>query len=235
MNASGEMDRVRDYLVGRLSEEECRTFEDRLAHDPALAREFEQALELREGLKELQAQGYFANSAGQRAGRRAALRFGMWLPALAAAAVVGVVLFLWTERSVAPSGVLRPSPELTAGAGAAAVAAKFTFISVRGAATPDLDLPSAGLIEFRASPGMHTAASRYRMTLVRNDESGPSRALGMLTDLALGDDGYVHGYADAANLPPGSYVLRVDSGTAGAGASQEFAFTLRAGSGPPAE
>jgi hypothetical protein len=229
MDASGEMDRVRDYIVGRLSEEERRNFEERLVRDPELVREFEQALELWEGLKQLQAQGYFVKPLARRAAT--ARTFAMWLPALAAAAIVAVVLFLWTERSAAPPGVLLPSPESSASASAVAVAAQFTFVSLRGASTPGLDLPSAGLIEFRAAPGMRGATSGYRMTLVRNDESGPSRTLGTLTNLALGGDGYVHGYADAASLVPGSYVLRVDSGTTGAGASEEFAFTLRASGG----
>lgn len=229
MDAGGEMDRVRDYLVGRLSEEERRTFEERLVRDPELVREFEEALELREGLKELQARGYFAKSRAKGGFGRRALKAGMWLPALAAAAVVGVVLFLWTARSVVLPGVLRPSPEPAASAGAATIAAQLTFVSMRGASAPELNLPSSGVIEFRAAPGMHGAASRYRMTLVRSDESGPSRTLGTLADLALDGDGYVRGYADAASLPPGDYLLRVDSGTAGAGASEEFPFTLRAG------
>lgn len=225
MDASGELDRVRDYLVGRLSAEERRTFEERLVRDPELVREFEDALELSEGLKELQAQGYFIKPRTRPTARARSL--GMWLPTVAAAAIVGVVLFLWTQRSAAPPGILLPSPEAATGASAARVAAQFTFISMRGASTPALDLPSAGLIEFLAAPGMRGAASRYRMTLVRNDESGPSRSLGTLTDLALGADGYVHGYARAASLAPGNYVLRVDSGATGAGASEEFAFTLR--------
>jgi hypothetical protein len=220
MNANGEMDQVRDYLVGRLSEEERRTFEERLVRDPELAREFEQTRELREGLKELQAQGYFVKSLAQRTAGRRALRVGMWVPTLVAAAVVGVVLFLWTGRSVAPPGVLAAS------AGEAAVAAQFTFVSMRGTSTPDLDLPSSGLIEFRAATGMHEGASRYRMTLIRNNESEPSRALGALTDLAPDVDGYIRGYADATSLAPGSYVLHVDSGMAGARASEDFAFTL---------
>lgn len=229
MDVGGETDRVRDYLVGRLSEEERTSFEERLVRDPELVREFEQALEFREGLKQLQAQGYFIKPRTTPAAR--ARGPWIWLPALAAAAVAGFALFLWTQRSAAPSGVLLPSIDAAASAGAAAIAAQFTFVSMRGASTPDLDLPSDGLIEFRAAPGMHQAASHYRMTLIRNDQSGPSRSLGMLTDLTLGDDGYVHGYANAARLAPGSYVLRVDSGTAGAGASEEFAFTLRAGGG----
>jgi hypothetical protein len=231
MDASGEMDRVRDYIVGRLSDEERRTFEERLVRDPELVREFEQALELGEGLKELQAQGYFIKPLAKPAAKARARSLGLWLPAVAAAAIVGVVLFLWTQRSAAPPGALLASPESTASTGTAAIAAQFTFVAMRGASTPDLDLPSAGLIEFRAAPGMHGAASRYRMTLLRNAESGPLQSLGVLSDLALGDDGYVHGYADAARLLPGSYVLRVDSGTAGGGASEEFAFTLRAGAG----
>ena len=230
MDATSDLDRVRDYLVGRLSDEERRSFEERMARDPQLVREFEQALELREGLKELQAQGYFLKPLARPGA--VARRLRTWLPLLAAAAVTGIAFILWTQRSVAPSGVLSASPESAATtAGAAAVAAHFTFVSTRGAATPDLDLPSHGLIEFRAAPGMHgSSTTLYRMTLVRSDEAGPSRSVGTLSALALDGDGYVHGYADAARLSPGSYLLRIDSGSTGAGTSEEFAFNLRAGS-----
>jgi hypothetical protein len=173
----------------------------------------------------LQAQGYFIKPAARPT---ASVRsVAMWLPALAAAAIVGVVLFLWTERGVAPAGVLLPSTASVGSAGA--VGAQFTFVSTRGTSTPDLELPSVGLIEFRAAPGMRGAASRYRMSLVRKDESGPQQSLGTLTDLTLGSDGYVHGYADATRLLPGRYVLRLDSVTTGARAPEpeRFEFTLR--------
>jgi hypothetical protein len=228
MDATSDLDRVRDYLVGRLSEEDRRSFEERMARDPQLVREFEQALELREGLKELQAQGYFIKPLARPGA--VARRLRTWLPLLAAAAITGIAFILWTQRSVAPSGVLTASPESAATTtGVATVAAHFTFVSMRGAATPDLDLPSSGLIEFRAAPGMHGSTSLYRMTLVRTDETGPSRSLGTLSELPLGGDGYVRGYADAARLSPGGYLLRIDSGSTGAGASEEFTFNLRAG------
>ena len=229
MDASGDLDRVRDYIVGRLSEEERRSFEERLVRDPELVREFEQALAFRAGLKQLQAEGYFLKPVVKSATR--VNRLLMWLPAFTAAAIAALALFLWTERSAAPPGVLLPTAEPAASAGAAPVAAQFTFISMRGASTPDLSLPLRGLIEFRAAPGIRGAAAQYRMTLVRNDETGPSRIVGTLSGLALGGDGYVHGYAEAARLAPGSYLLRVDSGATGAGASEAFPFILRASGG----
>jgi hypothetical protein len=230
MDVSSDLDRVRDYLVGRLSDGDRRSFEERMARDPELVREFEQALELREGLKELQAQGYFIKPLARPAAVARSLR--TWLPLLAAAAITGIAFILWTQRDATPSDVLTASPESAATvAGAAKVTAHFTFISMRGAATPDLDRPSSGVIEFRAAPGMHGNASRYRMTLVRTDGGGASRSVGTLAELALGGDGYVHGYVAAARLSPGSYRLRIDSGSAGAGASEDFAFNLRAGAG----
>jgi hypothetical protein len=231
MDATSDLDRVRDYLVGRLSDDDRRSFEERLARDPELVREFEQALELREGLQELQSQGYFIKPlARPAAGARRLI--GTWLPLLTAAAITAVAFIVWTQRSAAPPGLLSASPAPAASvADAPAVRAQFTFIPTRGSTTPDLNLPSSGLIEFRAAPGMHGTASRYRMTLVRRDEAGPSRSVGTLAQLTPGGDGYLHGYADAARLSPGSYLLRVDSGTAGAVESEEFEFNLRAAGG----
>jgi hypothetical protein len=60
IDVAREFERLRDYLVGRLPDDEVRDFEDRLVRDPELAREFEQSLRLHAGMQELRAQGYFA-------------------------------------------------------------------------------------------------------------------------------------------------------------------------------
>ena len=214
---------MQDYLVGRLSDDECRAFEDRLLRDPQLVRELEQSLRMREGLERLRTQGYLDKRLSRRIGPRT------WLPALVAAACAGLALFLWVHRSAGPSAVLLASLESRTAAGAAAaVAAHFTFVSVRGGSTPDLDLPFAGLIEIRAAPAERITNARYRVTLARQDPGGPAEPVGDLAGLALSADGYVHCYADAARLSGGTYVLRIEPDTTTPGMAEVFPFNLRA-------
>ncbi|MGH8275505.1 MAG: hypothetical protein ACRETG_12120 [Steroidobacteraceae bacterium] len=113
------------------------------------------------------------------------------------------------------------------------VAAYFTFVSVRGGSTPDLELPSAGLIEFRAAPATRMTIPRYRLTLVRQDPGGISKPVGAVAGLALSTDGYVHCYADASRLARGSYLLRIEPDTGTPGLAEAFAFNFRVrGAGP---
>ena len=84
-----DFERMQDFIVGRLSDDEHRAFEDRLVRDPGLAHELEQSLRLSEGLHQVRAQGYFDKAAPRARGSRT------WLPVLAAAAIAGLALFLW--------------------------------------------------------------------------------------------------------------------------------------------
>ena len=221
-DADYDFERMQDYVVGRLSDAEQRAFEDRLVRDPALVHEFEQSLRLGEGLHQLRAQGYFDKAASRARGSR------IWLPILAAAAIAGLALFLWRQPSAGPSPVLTASLESRTAGVAPSVAAHFTFVAVRDSSTPDLDLPAGGVIEFRAAPATHLTASRYRMTLVQQDEGGLSKPVGAVAGLALSADGYVHGYADASRLGPGGYMLRIEPDAATPGTAEVFPFTLRA-------
>jgi len=222
-----DFERMRDYVVGRLADDERRTFEDRLVRDPELVREFERSLRLREGLEHLRAQGYFEKSVQRARG------FRIWPAALAAATIAGVALFLWLQPHAGPSPVLMASLESrTAGTVAPSIAAHFTFVSLREASTPDLDSPAAGLIEFRAAPGMRTTASRFRVTLVHHDEGESVTPVATLTGLTVSADGYVHCYADASRLGPGGYVLRLESDADPAGTAEVFSFNLRARGSP---
>ena len=217
-----DFERMQDFIVGRLSDDEHRAFEDRLVRDPGLVHELEQSLRLSEGLHQVRAQGYFDKAAPRARGSRT------WLPVLAAAAIAGLALFLWLQPSTGPSPVLKASLESRAPGVGSPVAAHFTFVAVRGSAIPDLNLPSGGVIEFRAAPATHLTASRYRMTLVRQDERGASKPVGAAAGLALSADGYVHGYADASRLKPGSYLLRIEPDAQAPGTAEVFPFNLRA-------
>jgi hypothetical protein len=227
IDAGRDLERMQDYVVGRLSDDEHRAFEDRLVRDPALVHEFEQSLRLGDGLHQLRAQGYFDAAAPRAGGSR------IWLPLLAAAAIAGVALFLWLQPSTGPSPVLTASLESRSTGVAPSVAAHFTFVAVRDSSTPDLDLPAGGVIEFRAAPATHITASRYRMTLAQQDEGGGSKPVGAVAGLALSADGYVHGYADASRLGPGSYMLRIEPDAATAGTTAVFPFSLRARAAHP--
>ena len=74
---------------------------------------------------------------------------------------------------------------------------------------------------------------RYRMTLVRQEEGGFAEAVAALAGLVLSTDGYVHCYADATRLSPGSYVLRLQSDSRSPGLAEEFPFNLRARNAVP--
>jgi hypothetical protein len=217
-----EFERMQDFIVGRLSEEEHRAFEDRLVRDPGLVQELEQSLRLSEGLQQLRAQGYFDKATSRARGSR------IWLPLLAAATIAGLALFLWLQPSTEPLPVLTASLDSRAPGVGPSVAAQFTFVALRDSSIPDLDLPSGGVIEFRAAPATHLTASRYRMTLVRQDEGGASKPVGAAAGLGLSADGYVHGFTDASRLGPGSYLLRIEPDAETPGTAEVFAFNLRA-------
>ena len=225
MIADREFTTLQDFIGGRLSDEECHDFENRLVRDPRLARELEQSLRMREGLQQLRTRGYVRNVASRRWSLRS------WVPAtLAAATVAGVALFLSQLRVPGPASLLRASPDSRAATNAAAgIAAHFTFVTVRGGSSPDLVLPPAGLIEIRAAPGVRENLEHYRMTLLRPQEGGAAQTVASLDGLALSTDGYVHGYADASRLAPGSYVLRLRPDTATPAPADVFPFNLNAG------
>lgn len=224
-DVTSDLDRLRDYFVGRMSEEEKIVFEDRLAREPALAGEFEHSLKLREGLRQLRAEGYFPP---RRVYRR--VNFPLWVSAAAAAVIIAVGIGLWWQVPRGQAPVLIASAATRAGALASPVVAHFTFISMRGAAPPTLTLPPRGLLELRASPETLTAAS-YQILLVR--EQGPTlRTFGKLTGVALGSDGYLHCYADASLLKPGNYLLRIEPEGA-AGRATVFPLAFRSGSPTP--
>jgi len=54
------------------------------------------------------------------------------------------------------------------------------------------------------------------------------RPVGAAAGLALSADGYVHGYADAARLGPGRYVLRIEPDAETPATAETFPFNLRA-------
>jgi len=215
-----DFERMQDYVVGRLSDDERRAFEDRLARDPALVQELEQSLRLREGLQQLREQGELARA------RPWTTSWRTWSPLLAAAAIAAVALFLRAQLAAPDSQFLRASIPSAVGGGVPAAAAHLTFVATRSDTTPVVEVPGTGVVELRAAPGQRLPASLYRVTLIRSD-AGSSQTLGTANGLKLGADGYVHSYADASKLEPGSYRLRVEPEGVTAAPTDEFPFDLR--------
>jgi len=218
-----DFERIRDYLIGRLSDEERNAFEDRLARDPTLARELEQTLQLREGLTQLRDKGELVTHVPR------IRSWQSWFPTLAAAAIAGLALYVLVNGGPTSSPVLMASVESATSAAAPAVTAHFTFMAMRGSSEPALDLPAQGFIEFRAAPANRAGGALYRATLLRLDARGAAQPVGDRAGLSLAPDGYVHLYADAARLAAGRYVLRIEEPpTDGPGTAEAFPFSLRA-------
>ncbi len=221
IDAAKDFATLQAFIRGGLPEDERRVFEDRLAREPTLVNELEQSLRMREGLRQLRVRGYF-DAAPQRARAR------FWIPVLAAAASVVLALFLWFSRASTPAPLLMASLESRAAEGATSlVGAHFTFVSMRGSSVPDLELPSEGLIEFRAAPVNELGTQGYRVSLVRQQDGDAGVPLARLAGLAVGTDGYVHCYADAARLSGGSYLLRIQPDSDTASTAEVFPFNLR--------
>jgi hypothetical protein len=213
--AARDIEQIQSYLAGRLSEEDELLFQDRLAREPLLVRELEQSLGMRQGLKQLQAEGYFAT----RAPRVKSSRPGNlmhWLLPLAAAAVVAVVCFnIWWEKG----SVLTASPIM-----GRAADVHFNFVAMRGAERPRLQLPAGGLIELDASPGMLDAKT-YRLTLIRELDS-TRQSVGSVTGIAVAQGDILRSYVEASRLTPGNYLLLIEPEGLGDHENVEFLFTL---------
>jgi hypothetical protein len=221
IDVSRDLERMRDYIAGRMTDSERREFEESLVRDPEAAREIEESVRLSEGLRELQAQGYFRKEA------RKPREFGLWLPTAAAAAIAGVALLLWLRPVTESPGVLMVALDSQKSPSAAPlVSAHFTLVATRGGSSQDLDLPASGVVEFRVVPAADSRNSSYRMALVHENGAGSTSFAGSLARVGLSADGYLHVYADAVRLSPGHYVLSIESGSAAAGTVEDFRFML---------
>ncbi len=221
LDVGRDIERIRNYLAGRLSDEESEAFGERLVRDPELVRELERTLKLREGLRHLASAPRPAQAAAPTRQPRT------WLPALAAAAAVGVLaIALWVYSGAARVPLLTAS--LASGLAREAVspvAAQFTFVATRGSAAPLLALPPAGIVELRAQAPTRAPASGYRVTLLKEEPDSGAQPVGSTAVAAVQADGYLHVYADAARLKPGHYVLNVLGG-AEAAPLQVYRFSL---------
>jgi hypothetical protein len=223
LDVGRDIERIRDYLSGRLSDEESEAFGERLVRDPQLVRELERTVRLSEGLRLVGKQIRPLAVSQQR-------RAWLWQGALAAAAAVGVLAVgLWAHSAG------ERAPLLSASLSAAMtreVASPFTFVAVRGNAAPTLRLPSTGILEFRVAPPPGTPGGGYRVTLLGTAPGEAPQPLGSTPVAASPIDGYLHVYADAARLTPGHYLLKVLAGSGGT-ALEVYPFSFSAGGATP--
>jgi hypothetical protein len=219
-----DLERMRDYVAGRLSDDEQRAFEDRLVRDPSLVRELELSQRLRAGLERLRAQGRLDVTPPRRGARH-------WARTIALAAMLaGVALVIWMQPAVrSPPLLMSAIPAGSASSGRpAALAAQFTLIATRGPSTASvLELPRQGLIELRASRPASAPGGRYRVTLDRIGADGARVAAGELAGLEAGPDGLVRAYAEAVRLTPGDYELRVTADGDRPDMAERFPFSAR--------
>jgi hypothetical protein len=233
--------RLQEYLAGRMPDTECRTFEDRLQRDPALARELDLSLRLSAGLAGLSTQDRLSPSGSSKT-----LSWAKRLTA-AAAAVACVALLLWlraptvsailtsttepgTSNQPARPNAARPNaarPFAARPNAARPITAHFSFIVTRGLSLPDLELPPSGLIEMRSAPSRRGPNLRYAVVLIAREPSG-DRTVAELHDLSADADGYLRCYADARQLRPGTYELLVETGSGTDAVKDAFTFNLRA-------
>lgn len=228
LDVGRDIERIRDYLAGRLSEQESEAFGERLVRDPQLVRELERTLKLSEGLRQL------ARETRTAAPVPLPRRSRVWLPALAAAAAVGVLaVALWLQSAAERAPLL--SASLTHGLArevAPRLASQFTFVAMRGSAAPVLELPREGRLEFRAAAPQASPASAYRVTLEQVEPGTTPQTLGSAALIGVQADGYLHVYADATRLRAGHYVLNVLSGS-DPSPLEVYPFSLRSAGAPP--
>jgi hypothetical protein len=229
LDVGRDIERIRDYLAGRLSDQESDAFGERLVRDPELVRELERTLKLSEGLRQLSREARPVQALPQRSTRRA------WLPALAAAAALGVLgVGLWVNPATRRAPLLSASlATALAREATSTVASQFTFVPMRGGAAPGLELPRAGIVEFRLAAPAGPAAGGYRVALLSAEPGAPGRTLGSSDVAAIQADGFLHVYADATRLSPGRYSLNVFDAGSGEAALEVYPFSLHTGS-PPA-
>lgn len=197
---------VARYLAGQLTDAEATEFEAHYAQDPAVVRDIERTLRLKEGLAILSERGELNSLLRARR--------PVWQPALALAAALAVLVvgvLLWAGGTT-----LRPiAGTLTALAkhegSALRVANTYVLARTRGAST---DIPVAlpkdpAAIELRMIPSTRPKSGGFHIVLSQLDAANATAPLGDTTAVASSDDGFVTAYLDSTKLTRGRYVIEL--------------------------
>ena len=218
-------ERMRNFLAGRLLDDEDRAFSERLIRDPELVRELELTARLQEGLHVLCERGQLEGLLVPR--KRHPLA---WLCGLVAAGVAVVAFTVALQPASHSTPVLVAERALASGGSArdAGVVQQYSFVATRDRALPPaLLLPARGTVEFRVAPPSPSPGFPYRVTLDRFDARHARSRVGTVSDLGLASSGFLYCYANAARLATGDYELRVEPEGAGVSEVGAFPFSLR--------
>lgn len=215
---------VARYLAGQLTEPEAAEFEAHYAQDPAVVRDLERTLRLKEGLAILSERGEL--EALLRAPRRPA-----WQPALALAAGLAVLVLgvlLWIGGStVRPIGSTLTALAKHEGA-PLHVASTYVLARTRGASSDvQVTLPEdASAIELRMIPSARPKSGGFHIVLSQLDAADATAPLGDTTAVASSDDGFVTAYIDSTKLVRGRYLIELQPEHAEAPGSPADRFIL---------
>jgi hypothetical protein len=214
IDVARDFQRMQDYIVGRLSGDELRLFEDRLARDPELVREFEQSLRLKEGLEQLRRQKRLASAAPLRTVLR------ITLPLLLAATLAAVALLIRPQLlPVRPPVLLAALPATGA---AHAGSSPLYLLSYRGDSSAATHrVATSDLIEVYVERPVD--APQARLSLRREDST---TLIGAALTVDVSREGPLHAYLDGAKLSPGGYVLTVQPVGGPPQPPRSFPFTL---------
>jgi len=225
---------VARYLADQLTDDEREEFEAYLRDHPDLVREIEAAARFKVGLDALEAKGEL-----DPAIRAPGISWRARALALAAAvAVMAVGVAFWVTRGPSTGPLLASSASALLDSQGRALPATdpYPILRSRGSRSHDalVTLPAKpAAIALRVLPEYPPIAdSSYRLRLSKLDENEQERALGEISGLRAEEDGFVAAYVRSDSLQPGTYRLRLMSGSA-TSSSNESAYGIKVRNAPP--
>ena len=216
----GNLEIIDRYLANRLSDAERELVETRIVGEPAFRHEVELTEALRDGLRELQAQGEVAPLLSPRTWMWS--RSPIAIAASVMALVFGVTAFLLYQR------LDQPQQDLRAASGELVVAT-LLFERIRSAQPgPDVSWERSAaptLLEMRFDVGLEPAAA-YRVQ-VEWIGAGPDATLLLATPAVVGPEGGVSISLHSALLEPGNYRIRLEPLPSASMDQESIVYTLR--------
>jgi hypothetical protein len=198
---------VARYLADQLSPAEAQEFEAYYTRHPAMVREIEYALRLKEGLATLRDRGQLDGLMRARGGRWA-------MPLSIAAAIAVAVIGGWTwygsSRHVPVASTLDELMSETSTP--MPIGGKYLLVRMRSAndGTLEIPLPAArSALGLQMLPSAGATGAPYHVSLTRLDGDGKGDRLGEAGNLSPGPDGLVNAWLDSARLQPGRHAVEL--------------------------
>jgi hypothetical protein len=202
---------VARYLADQLSHEEAEAFEAYYTEHPAMVREIEYTLRLKEGLATLRDRQELDTLMRARRWRWA-------LPLSVAAAIAGAALGTWTwygSSTAAPIAAGSLEALLQDGGRATLpLGGKYMLVRVRSTDTAPLQIPlpaEHSALELQVLPSGGADAAPYRLVLERHRAEGKPKPVAEVTRLVPGPDGLVAAWLDSERIERGQYTVELVS------------------------